>query len=139
MTITDLCAELNNWFDVRRRFGRFEITNGTIDLNFLQEGQYFRIVDSVFNNGVYMYPAYNLKDEVFNGAVWAMAIPPEVMCLLEDINTWSEANRKEIDNPYQSESFGSGGYSYSLKSGGDSEGVTWQSQFKKRLNRWRKI
>ena len=109
MTITDLCAELNNWFDVRRRFGRFEITNGTIDLNFLQEGQYFRIVDSVFNDGVYMYPAYNLKDEVFNGAVWAMAIPPEVMCLLEDINAWSEANRKEINSPYQSESFG--GYS----------------------------
>lgn len=139
MTITDLCAELNNWFDVCRRFGRFEITNGTIDLNFLQEGQYFRIADSVFNNGVYMYPAYNLKDEVFNGAIWAMAIPPEVMCLLEDINTWSEANREEIDSPYQSESFGSGGYSYSLKSGGDSAGVTWQSQFKKRLNRWRKI
>lgn len=139
MTITDLCAELNNWFDVCRRFGRFEITNGTIDLNFLQEGQYFRIVDSVFNNGVYMYPAYNLKDEVFNGAIWAMAIPPEVMCLLEDINTWSEANREEIDNPYQSESFGGGGYSYSLKSGGDSAGVTWQSHFKKRLNRWRKI
>lgn len=137
MTITDLCAELNNWFDVCRRFGRFEITNGTIDLNFLQEGQYFRIADSVFNNGVYMYPAYNLKDEVFNGAIWAMAIPPEVMCLLEDINTWSEANRKEIDSPYQSESFG--GYSYSLKSGGDSAGVTWQSHFKKRLNRWRKI
>lgn len=136
MTITDLCQEVKNWFDVSRHFGTFEIKNGTIDLDFLSEGQFFRIIGSTFNDGVYQYPCYELKDEDFDGAIWAMAVPPAFLALLKRINEWEEKNKDAIDSPYQSESFG--GYSYS-KVTGSGESLTWQSKFRKDLNRWRKV
>ena len=80
--LTEICAELRNYFEVPngRHFGKFEISGGSIaPLDFLQEGQYFRIVGSVFNDGVYQYPATSLTDEVSEGAVWSMAIPPSVI------------------------------------------------------------
>ena len=64
--LTELCAELRNYFEVPngRHFGKFTISGGSIaPLDFLQEGQYFRIVGSVFNDGVYKNKAYLvLKD-----------------------------------------------------------------------------
>ena len=71
--LTEICAELRNYFEVPngRHFGKFTISGGSIaPLDFLQEGQYFRIIGSVFNDGVHQYPASDLTDEVFNGAVW---------------------------------------------------------------------
>jgi len=107
----------------------------------LQDGQYFRIVGSVFNDGVYQYPATGLTDETFDGAIWAMAIPSEVIALASDIEAWKE-KYQSIDSPamspYNSESFG--GYSYSKSSGGsDDLSGTWQGAFADRLNHWRKI
>ena len=70
--LTELLAEIRNYFEVPngRHFGTFTISGGSIaPLDFLQEGQYFRIVGSVFNDGVYQYPAASLTDEVFEGAV----------------------------------------------------------------------
>lgn len=136
MTITDLCEEIKNWFDVSRHFGKFKIENGTIDLDFLSEGQFFRICDSTFNNGVYKYPCYCLQDEEFDGVIWAMAVPPAVLHLIKKINEWEETNKTMIDSPFTSESFG--GYSYS-KSTDDNGNLTWQNKFRKELNRWRKI
>lgn len=133
MTITDFCQETRNWFDVKRKFGTFKIEGGTIDLDFLSEGQYFRIEGSVFNNGVHQFKAYDLKDELFFGSVWAMAVPQAVLDLIDKINDWESKNKKILDSPYQSESFG--GYSYSKDSNADG----WQSHFRKELNRWRKI
>ena len=51
MNLTDLCGELNNYFDVLRIYGEFEISNNSIDLsNYnVHDGQYIRIVGSVFN------------------------------------------------------------------------------------------
>ena len=51
MTLTDLCGELNNYFDVLRIYGEFEISNNSIDLsNYnVHEGQYIRIVGSEFH------------------------------------------------------------------------------------------
>lgn len=146
--LVDLCTELNNWFDRSRHFGRFTIEGGVIDLgslvssNDLRDDQYFRIVGSVFNDGVYKYPASDLKDEVFEGAVWTMAVPPAVMALQRDINDWIGKYGDVVSSPYQSESFG--GYSYSKSSGGGSadngtDAGSWQNQFHSRLNRWRKI
>ncbi len=115
--------------------GTFEIKEGSIELPFLIEGQYFRIVGSVFNDGVYQYPVYTLTDEVFNGAVWVLALDPALLSLVSDIEKWQEENKKAIESPYQSESFG--GYSYSMKDGENK--VSWKSVFGDRLNRWRKI
>ena len=133
MTITDLCYELRNWFDVSKHFGSFEIESGTLDLDFLCEGQFFRIIGSKFNDGVHKYKENQLEDETFSGAIWVMNVPPAVSNLLDDINAFETKNADVIDSPYNSESFG--GYSYSK----DTESVSWQKKFSKRLNVWRKI
>lgn len=53
--------------------------DGGITLPFLQEGQYFRVVGSVFNDGLYQYPTKDMIDEIFDGAVWALAVPKAVL------------------------------------------------------------
>ena len=127
--LTELCNELNNWFDRSRYFGTFTIKDGQInvsDLVFdgsLQDGQYFRIIGSVFNDGVYKYPAVNLEDEEFEGAVWAMAVPPSVVALAKEIEDWQ--------NKY-------GGGS-SSNSGADTKLGTWQGAFAAKLNRYRRL
>lgn len=147
MTLTELCRELKNHFEVSRYSGLFVIRDGQINLTdmivdgALQNGQYFRIVGSVFNDGVYQYPASDLDDETFTGAVYAMAVPKEVLTLLNDINAWLDQYSAELQKPYASESFG--GYSYSLKAGltdAASSGVdAYKAVFASRLNKWRKI
>lgn len=139
--LTELCQELHNWFCERDEIqeGNFRIENGTLSLPFLQEGRYYRIVGSVFNDGVHQYGASSrLIDEAFYGSVWPMKIPKAVIDLSEKISDWEEKNGVAVLSPYQSESWG--GYSYSLKSGsGDSDSISWQSVFARQLNRWRKI
>lgn len=136
--LEQICKEINNFFVTKRYFDNFTISNNTIDLSDkLQDGQYFRIVGSVFNDGVYQYPISGLIDETFNGAIWVMAVPNQLLALSEEISQWILDNSEALSSPYQSESFG--GYSYSLKNG-NSEGsaLTWQSHFASRLNQWRK-
>lgn len=145
--LTELCQELRNWFDKDRFFGTFTISGGSIDLSEtgIQNDQYFRIVGSVFNDGVHQYPAADLTDETFDGAVWLMAVPPAVITLAAEIEAWQE-KYGGIDSPamspYASESFGGYSYSKASHSGSgsvDSESGTWQGVFASRLNRWRKI
>lgn len=137
MMLEQVLRYIRNWFPASFHNGTFVIENGTIDLPFMQNGQYFRIVGSVFNDGVYQYPA-ELQDETFNGSVWALAIPKAVLDIVSDIEEWNVKNADRVNSPYQSESFG--GYSYTLKAGnGSGGGATWQSTFASRLNAWRKI
>ena len=138
----ELCKELNNFFETAKLFDTFTIENGTLDTDFLQEGQYFRIVGSVFNDGVYRYPA-DLKDETFDGAIWAMAVPEAVIALADEIQAWKD-QYMQIDSPamspYQSESFG--GYSYTKASGTSADGnslANWQGAFADRMKLWRKL
>lgn len=143
--LEDLCRELNNWFDQSRIFGIFDVVDGILDLTDtgIQEGQYFRITGSVFNDGVYQYPASGLTDETFNGAVWLMAVPKSVLVIADEIAAWCDkyqAADSPAMSPYTSESFG--GYSYSKGSVSGAEGGQaggWQSVFANRLNKWRKI
>lgn len=146
--LTELCKELNNWFEIKdkngkpkgRLYGTFTISNGTLTIDGAQDGQYFRVCDSVFNDGVYQYPAEGLTDETFDGVIWLMAVPKDVIALDVEIDSWIEQYTDLIHSPYQSESFG--GYSYSKASAGSSvgdTGITWQSAFADRLSHWRKI
>lgn len=143
--LTELCQELRNWFEHRKMFGTFTIKDGQIDVpdGSLQEGQYFRIVGSVFNDGVHQYRSAEeeLKDEVFSGAVWSMALPPAVIELSERISEWVSQYGESVSSPYSSESFG--GYSYTKASSGQGSAAssvpTWQSTFANELHRWRKI
>ena len=147
--LTELCQELRNWFEREKHFGTFTIEGGQLtDCSFLQDGQYFRIVGSVFNDGVHQWPYDVLDDETFKGAIWAMAVPPTVIALSEEIDAWRteyEGIGSASMSPYSSESFG--GYSYSKGGyGGSGNGTsrgngspTWQSMFFNELNNWRKI
>ena len=137
--LTELCAELRNYFEVPngRHFGRFEISGGSIaPLDFLQEGQYFRIVGSVFNDGVYQYPAASLTDEVFEGAVWAMAVPPTLIALSAEIEEYNNSDAGKA-SPFTAESFG--GYSYTKATDAVGSPIGWQKAFESRLNKWRKL
>ena len=142
--LTELCAELKNYFlrdrEADIHYGEYTISGGSIDLPFLLDGQYFRIVGSVLNDGVYQYPAAGLTDEEFSGAVWAMAVPPAVIALAADIEAWNEKNAEALASPYTSESFG--GYSYTKASGSSSNGsggYTWRDQFASRLAKYRRL
>ena len=136
--LTEVCAEIRNYFVSDIHNGIFEIVGGKIaPLDFIQENQYFRIVGSVFNDGVYMNTAdLELTNEVFCGAVWAMAVPPSVIALAEEIKKYNESDEAK-PSAYNSESFG--GYAYTKATNSDGTPIRWQDVFKKSLNKWRKI
>ena len=136
--LTELCAELRNYFVVKIHEGRFTINGGKIaPLDFIQENQYFRIVGSVFNDGVYKNTAdLVLTDEVFSGSVWAMAVPPSVVALAEEIKKYNESDEAK-PSAYQSESFG--GYSYSKATDENGAPIGWKKVFASRLNKYRRM
>ncbi len=157
--LTELCGYLKNWFVDKMTFGDFKIVDGLITYADgtelpLQEGQYFRIIGSIFNDGCYTYTPHGtegdetpsdpvLRDEEFTGAVWTMAVPKDVLDLADEISAWRakyEGADSPALSPYNSESFG--GYSYSKSAGNNASGATgttWQSVFGNRLIRYRKV
>ena len=146
--LSEVCAYLRNYFDNGQphTFGEIEIRNGALftPCN-LKAGQYFRIIGSTFNDGVYQFPTTALRvDETFNGAVWGMAVPPDLIDLITEMEAWKadKANAYALNSPYQSES--KADYSYTLKSGADGSGKNSGAsalinQFAGRLSRWKKL
>lgn len=141
--LTAICAEIRNYFlDSADPFrdiypDTYTINGGTIaPLDFLTEGQYFRIVGSKLNDGVHQYPAADLRDEIFTGAVWAMAVPPDVVALSDEIKAYCESDAAK-PSPYTSESFG--GYAYTKATGKNGAAITWQSVFARRLDAYRRM
>lgn len=179
--LEEVCQYLKNWFDrgqpkiIRRHDGFYASLIGhngesfciliddvgvkdgmvasPIFTNHIQDGQYYRIVGSTFNDGVYCYkagePDARLTDEPVlpaGAAIWLMAIPKGFIALVDQIAQW-QAEYGVVGSaamsPYNSESFG--GYSYSKSGGGASssnggtQAGTWQAAFAARLSRWRKI
>ena len=151
--LTEICQYLRNWFEREKYFGKFVISQNAITTSEgvalpILEDQYFRIIGSIFNDGVHKNGDLTdiLKDEPeFSGAVWTMAVPPQLAELAEEIDSWTTNNAEVLNSPYQSESFG--GYSYSIRSGASGNasdsnaysGASWQNQFSARLAHWRKI
>lgn len=153
--ITEICAYCRNYFAPKskreneeyKHSGTFEISGQNISpLDFLKEGQYFRIVGSDLNDGVQCNTAeglQNLQDETFTGEIWEMSVPRAFLAMCEDIAAWRAANESADSanmSPYTSESFG--GYSYSKSVGNAVTGAsnaTWQGVFSNRLNAWKRI
>ena len=92
--IYEICEEIKNYFinpDEDIYTGEFTISGGNLsNADYLKNGQYFRIKGSALNDGVWQYPASGLVDETFNGAVWAMRLPPAFIALAADIEAWEE-------------------------------------------------
>lgn len=141
--LSEICAEIKNYFcqSEDRIIGNFTIENGSIVPSVdLAEGQYYRIVGSVFNDGVHQSSDVLQDEGEFHGAVWKMRVPQDVIALAEEIEAWKTKNADTIASPYVSESFG--GYSYSKGSAADGTvGVSWknQSDFAARLKPYRRI
>lgn len=146
--LTELCQEIRNWFDRARYIGRITLdAEGDVFCNGvavgLLEGQYYRVIGSVFADGVHKYPDTETLAESFDGAVWAMAVPAPVINLAAEIAEW-RARYEDVDSeamsPFTSETVGSHSYSKGAASvAGASNTANWQSAFAARLNAWRKI
>lgn len=141
--LTEVCDYLYNYFDrgQRKIIGVITIEDGAITgVDSIQTGQYYRIVGSVFNNGVHRHGFEELTDETFNGAIWLMAIPKDFIDLVKDIEAWRD-KYGGVDSPnmspLSSESF-AGVYNYSKSGSGASSITTWQSVFADRLRRFQK-
>lgn len=141
--LEQICAFIHNFFHGDRYAGTFKVENGTLAVDGLVNGQYFRICGSHMNDGVYQYPPYGLYDETFNGVIWEMRPPKMFLDLVAEIEAWNAKYGEAVSGPYQSESFG--GYSYTLKSRAtasgqpDNSASSWQGAFKPSLNQWRKL
>lgn len=153
--ITEYCEYCKNFFlkdyigltDIYK--GEFTIESGAfVSPDFtLKAGQYFRIVGSDINDGVYCNKPASmalLNDETFTGQVWLMAVPRSFVALCDKADTWRnkyESVGNANMSPFQSESV-QGVYNYSKGSTGSTNGgaaVTWQAQFGKFFSAYRRI
>ena len=152
--LDQICAHIHNYFtaDEDIHAGTWTIEGGTIDLSdMLLNGQYFRIVGSTLNDGVYEYPPTPaqgqppiLSDETFRGEIWAMKVPKALRDLAGEIAAWQAQYGAVMASPYVSENV-IGVYSYSkgaangsaASAAGTADG--WKSIFRTRLNPWRKL
>lgn len=155
MDITEMCLECKNFFlrdGVKDIHSNIYTISGHViaPLDFIIPGQFFRITGSVLNDGVYQNTTEglaSLQDETFEGNIWAMAVPPAFLKLCEEIDEWQNkyGNIGSMNmSPYVSQSI-SGVFSATKSSNGGSSGSgessvqTWQSVYKPRLNKWRRI
>lgn len=141
LILTKLMRESNNWGGGRnpiRRPGTYVITGGAIALDFLKPGQYYRILGSVFNDGVYRYGAESdLMDETFEGGIWALFVTRDFIADAQEIATWETKYGDSAVSPFTMESFG--GYSYQKAVRDGTSGGGWESALTSMIRRWRKL
>lgn len=146
LTLSAVMGACRNWFVRMTRTGDFSISGGVLTgaEGLLMPGQYYRIVGSVFNEGVFQYHGYGvaddtLTDETFSGRVDALAPPRDFLQLAAEIADWQAKYGAAAASPFNSESFG--GYSYTKASGVTQDGGAggWQAHFGARLARYRKL
>ena len=143
LTLSAVMAECRNHFIRTTHTGDFTISGGALTgaESWLLPGQYYRVMGSVFSDGVHRYGDESdaLTDETFSGRVDALAPPPDFLALSAEIGGWIEKYGEAAASPYSSESFG--GYSYTKASGVTQDGGAggWLAHFSARLARYRKL
>lgn len=150
--LEQVMRHVRNYFIREHHVGEFSIVDGMLSPHdFLLEGQRFYITGSFLSDGVYTFHSdgikndddnavVNLSSETFKGIVYALAVPPTFIALVDEIAEWVGKFGDIASNPYESESFN--GYSYAKVNNGagsDSSSSTWQGVFKRQLNDWRKV
>lgn len=141
--LTLICNYLNNWFSNEKYIGNIHIANGVFYLNSQQinisDGQYFRIVGSLASDAVYKYGTDELEDEDFDGAIWLMRVPPDVVDIAAELKEWMDKYGADSAaySPFNSETFG--GYSYSKGTSASGGAIGWQGVFASRLARYKKL
>jgi hypothetical protein len=134
--IDAVMKHINNYFVVDSHDVELNVVNGSADLPFLQEGQYYLIAGSVFNNGVHVYGNGGLTEETpVSVTVYSLAPPKAFLDVVDEITAYQEKNQDVTG--YTSESFG--GYSYSKGTGTNGAPIGWKEVFSSKLNDWRKL
>ena len=135
---------LHNDFRREMTSGTFAVENGVLDVPELNapDGAYIRIFGSLFNDGIHLVGAHDdeLTDETFTGTVWLLAIPTELINLVDEITQAVNAAKSETTSTnalYKSESFD--GYSYTRMTRADGSLMDWRDLYHDRLARWRKL
>ena len=131
-----ICGHIHNYFQDVCHAGTFDIEEGALIAPFLSIGDCYLIRGSRFNDGAHRYTSgdSDLVDETFTGEIWTMKLPAAFRKLVDEIEAWQAKYGAQAASPFQSENV-IGVYSYQKGSGGES----WESAFKRRLNRWRKL
>ena len=138
LLIDEVCDTIHNYFLAGIHAGDYVIDGNTLTCDFLQTNQYFRIVGSAFNDGVWKYPATDMTNESFTGEVWAMNVPPAFVAVCNEIAAWDEKyGTPDAMSPYQSESFNN--YSYTRATSKDGNSASWADVYAGKLARWRKL
>lgn len=140
--LNEIMGSIHNYFEVvgGAHSQQWVIEGGKVSLPFIQDGQFFRVQGSVFNDGVHRYTdELELIDEEFAGTITALAVPADFLSLAKEIKEWQEQNGDKVTSPYISESFGGYSYSKTTGSGGTGKETSWYSMFRSRLRRYRKI
>lgn len=165
-TIEALCGEVHNYFEQSKEIGDYAIEDGGISLPFLSVGQFFRIVGSKFNDGIYVYGP---DGKVMHEIAWQEALDERAVWDSVPTVVWKETagfaladeefhgaiwplaipkafiqlaeevkiyNESDISKPSVLVSESFGGYSYTKAS--NNTDSTWQNAFKSKLRRWRK-
>lgn len=165
--IEALCAETHNYHETDKVIGDFTIESGNIELPFLCENQFFRIVGSKFNDGVYIYSqdAFTIRsstwEEVLNGNLdwetlkdkkWGDLVERDLVdetfhgaiwpmnmprAFLELSKEISKYNESEVAKPTANTSESINGHYSYTRSSADAN--QWQNVFRSKLNRWRKV
>ena len=95
----------NNYFISDYENGDFVIQGKVIELNGTYKvNQYIRIINSLFNDGIYKIVKIDGKkieldngvDEEFNGYVCALKVPNDFIKLLDKINEYEKRIKKGI-------------------------------------------
>lgn len=142
--IDRICGFIHNYFtsSADKHVGTFTIEGGGISLPFLIHGQYFRIVGSTLNDGIYQYPADGLSAETFTGAIWAMKVPVALIRIAQEAEELEAQAGNSVNGPYTSENV-IGAYSYTKAANAADGADSWlfgaDGVFGQRLNRWRRV
>lgn len=140
--LSRICARLKNHFLRDKYEGTFTLVSGIAPLDNLLDGQYFVIVNSNLNNGVFQNTAESLakiQPETFTGRIWTMSVPVDFLELVEDIDQLN-AKIEELgllDKGYASETFG--GYTYSLQSGAPAYMQEWLNRINSGMSMYQKM
>ena len=165
-TIESVCGEIHNFFETSKEIGDYTIDGGGLSLPFLSVGQFFRIIGSKFNDGVYIYSdEYLIRDASWDDILndypnWMSVADKEwgelkhtelidesfhgAICPMAIPRAFLELT-KEIDEYIGSDASKAspyvsenigGHYSYTKAKPSDN---AWQNVFSAKLKRWRKV
>ena len=147
-TLTAVCRECKNYHTKTVERGKFTIAGGVVAvMNTYLVGQYLPFVGSVLIECGYKFVGFGngnltldgVPNAVFTCAVCGLAVPPDFLALVGDIDRFITADRADKNaGRVTSESFA--GYSYTLGSTGQNgTAISWKEAFASRLNDYRKM